>query len=91
MLPRYSSLARISGAPKREQAAAVVLVTILFSGVPQYAGGAEPEVEGQEAKVSTGPDTEHAFPPRCWLGILPAALPLQSLGKEMLVLKRGGR
>lgn len=41
---------------------------MLFSGVPQCAGGAEPEVEGQKAKGSTGLGTEHTPPLRCWLG-----------------------
>lgn len=60
-------------------------------GCHSMQGGAETEVEGQEAKGSTGLGTEHASPPRCWLG----AFYLQSfhcnLLAEMLLLKRGGR
>lgn len=72
--------------------AAPGLGTMLFLGVPQCAGGAEPEVEGQEAKGGTSLGTRHTSPPRCWLG----AFYLQPFhcnlfGKEMLLLKRGGR
>ena len=68
VLPGSSSLAGVPAAPRRGQAAASGLGTILFSGVPQRAGGAEPEVGGQEAKGSAGLGTELTPPPRCLLG-----------------------